>query len=260
MRGVGLERFALTTYHATDLFVEWGMDEKSEFDLLGRVDQTFASSAALYERCSPRTSHCDLLPNGVDYGLFSTPTPLPADLEAIPRPRLVYAGVVKTQLDLDLMADVAERLPQCSVVLVGPITPDAENLRSFGRLRQLPNVHLLGSKSITELPGYLQHGDVGLMPYQVSNYTNHISPMKLNEYLAAGIPCVCSPIEPLLPYNRLVDLVSGVEEWVGAIQKHLDGPRSDSSEIESRRSVARPFDWDELARKYLTILSRRLEE
>lgn len=255
-----LDRFALTTYHMTDLYSEWGHSADTDAELLGAVGQTFASSSALFESCSPQTAHCSNLPNGVDYRLFSAPYPMPADLASIPAPRLIYAGVIKRQLRLDLLADLAQRRPSFSFVLVGPISTALGPDPDLARMRQMPNVHLLGPKAVAELPQYLQHGDVGLLPYRLTNYTDHISPMKLYEYLATGIPCVGSPIRPLTEQQHLLDLVTTPDEWLTAIEKHLDGPNRNENEVALRQQVARAFDWDTLAIQYLAVLAQRLQE
>lgn len=255
-----LSRFALTTYHATDLYSEWGLSAQTEIKLLGVVGHTFASSSALLDYCSPQTAHCSNLPNGVDYRLFSATHPIPADLASIPTPRLIYTGVIKRQLRLDLIADLAERRPDLSFVLVGPISIGLGANSALSRMQQMPNVHLLGPKSVNELPGYLQHGDVGLLPYQLTNYTDHISPMKLYEYLATGIPCVGSPIRPLAEQKHLLDLATTTDEWLCAIQKHLDNPNRNAQEVARRQQAAREFDWDALAIQYLSVLAQRLEE
>lgn len=253
-------QFAITTYHSTDLYSEWGIPESTEIELLHAVNHTFASSSSLFEYCYPHTASCSNLPNGVDFDLFSSPQPVPADLASIPGPRLIYVGVIKKQLRLDLMADIAERLTGLSLVLVGPTSTAVSGDRDFARLERMHNVYLLGPKAVADLPGYLQHSDVGLLPYELTNYTNHISPMKLYEYLATGIPVVGSPIRPLVEQQHLVGLATTANEWIGAIQRSLGNQNRDEPAITRRRQAAHGLDWDALATQYLATLEKRLQE
>ena len=56
------------------------------------------------------------------------------------------------------------------------------------------NLHVLGARPWSEaLPGYLQHADVGIVPFDVRNHADlvrGVNPIKLYEYAAAGLPVV----------------------------------------------------------------------
>jgi hypothetical protein len=79
-----------------------------------------------------------LAPNGVDYARYAVPWTEPADLGAIPRPRIGYVGIIKAQLDFDLLLTLARRHRDWSFVFVGPRELDGEASppNSFGA-----NVH-----------------------------------------------------------------------------------------------------------------------
>src|SRR5262249_24611078 len=144
-----------------------------EMQVLRRVDQVIVHSSALFEKKGRINSHSVVVPNGVDYRQFAEPRPEPMDLRAIPRPRVGYAGVVKKQLDLALLVRLAQRLPDHSFVLVGPIMNVTGKESDVEALRAMPNVFLLGYKNTAELPGYVQHFDVCLMCYEVNAYTKY---------------------------------------------------------------------------------------
>ena len=75
------------------------------------------------------------------------------------------------------------------------------------------NVHFLGLKIQAQLPAYLQRFDVGLIPFRVTSTTHAVSPLKVYEYLASGVP-VAAPslraLEGLPGVNSNLDLVAGV--------------------------------------------------
>ena len=107
-------------------------------------------------------------------------------MASIAHPRVGYAGVIKRQLDFDLLVRLARARPQWSFVLVGPVTNVEGKEQQLAALRQMHNVHYLGGKPAKDLPSYIQHFDVCLMCYEVNDYTQYIYPLKLNEYLASG--------------------------------------------------------------------------
>jgi len=67
---------------------------------------------------------------------------------------------------------------------------------------QAPNLHVLGARPYSQLPAYVQAFDVGIIPYIESPWTRTVDPLKLLEYLAAGIPVVASRC-PRWPSTRV---------------------------------------------------------
>ena len=217
--------------------------DRREAELIARVDQVFIHSPALLAKkghLNPRTA---FVPNGVDYVAYSSPAAEPADLAAIPRPRVGYVGMIKEMLDLRLLASLAARHPDWSFVLVGPARGSAENMAA---LAAPPNVHLLGARPVEVLPGYIQHMDVCLLPYRETGYTKFIYPLKLHEYLATGRPVVGAPIPTLRELEGPVTLAHTVEEWSEAITRALGPEGTSPVAVEARRRVAREHDWDRL--------------
>jgi glycosyltransferase involved in cell wall biosynthesis len=87
-------------------------------------------------------------------------------------------------VDLDLVRATALARPRWSFVLVG------KQATGMGAVRDLPNVRLLGQKPYTLLPAYCRGFDVGIIPFRTNDLTRRANPLKLREYLAAGLPVV----------------------------------------------------------------------
>ena len=69
-------------------------------------------------------------------------------------------------------------------------------------IRGLPNVHLLGQKPHGELPAYCKGFDVGLIPYKIDERMTFVNPLKLREYLSAGLPVVSTPVPEVAALRR----------------------------------------------------------
>jgi glycosyltransferase involved in cell wall biosynthesis len=246
--------FDLSCYHIDDDYSFSAVEQPTgsqELALIRRVDQVIVHSARLMRRkgqINPRTA---IVPNGVDYQAYTAPHPPAADLAAVPRPRIGYVGVVKKQLDLALMLELARCHPQWSFVFVGPVGALGEKAPIWLQLLERQNVFALGSRSAGELPAYSQHFDVNTMCYEVNDYTNTIFPLKLNEYLAAGRPVVSSPVETVLGFGHVVTLASGVDEWASALAAALAPEANTPAAVAARRAVAKDYDW--------TLLVDRIE-
>ncbi len=190
---------------------------RDEAELCQRADLVVTTSMALQEARQPHNPNTILVPHGVDYDHFSRAfkedLPAPADIAAIPHPRLGFFGLIRDWVDLDLLAEVARRRPEWHIVLVGDSTVDLSPYRS------LPNMHFLGRKPYADLPAYCRQFDVGLIPFKINDLTRAVNPIKLREYLAAGLPVVSTPLPEVKLYEETVEIAAAVAEVEAAVEK-----------------------------------------
>lgn len=188
-----------------ECFVYYCVDEFSQFDgyatdrilsaereLVDNADIVITSSEPLLKVKRLRRPDAVLVRHGVDFNHFSaawrTPQRPPADLAAIPRPIFGYFGLIHHWVDLDLLAEVAKRRPLYSFVLIGDCKV------STARLAGLGNVFLFGRRAYEDLPAYCSAFDGAMMLFTRTTMTRHVNPIKMYEYLAAGIPIVSTPL------------------------------------------------------------------
>ncbi len=101
--------------------------------------------------------------------------------------------------------------------MIGPVCKIPES-----SLPRYPNLHYLGQKTYAELPAYLAGWDVSLMPFARNDATRYISPTKVLEYFAAGLPVVSTPITDVVePYGEIVYLAETGDEYVAACERAL---------------------------------------
>ncbi len=114
----------------------------------------------------------------------------PVDLP--PAPVAVYVGTLHDErLDVPLVVELATRQPDLQVVLIGP---DSLSDGARAALRALRSVHLLGPRPYEQIPAYMQHADVVIIPHLVNPFTESLDPIKAYECLAAGRPTVATPV------------------------------------------------------------------
>ena len=203
-----------------------------EAELVRRADLVLASSETLAEarrRVNPRTF---FVSHGVDVAHFSRALdpalPRPADVAGLARPVIGFFGLLAEWIDLELLAAIARRRPHWTLLLLGKATVDT------GALRALPNVRLLGQKPYAALPAYCRAFDVGLIPFRIDELTVRANPLKLREYLAAGLPVVSTDLPEVRKYAGLVRLAAGPEGFIEAIEAAL----ADRNEPADRARVA----------------------
>lgn len=175
-----------------------------ERELAQKVDLILVVSKILARKfTNPNTI---ILPHGVDYRLFSTPTERPADLPGN-GPIAGFYGSISPWLDIDLLAQSAIAMPSWQFVFIGEIKTDVSSLQA------LPNVHFLGPRPHHQLPSYVQHWDVAMLPFRNNRQIEACNPLKLREYLASGTPIAATAFPAVREYDNLVAIQSHREPF-----------------------------------------------
>ncbi len=222
-----------------------------EDKLLERADLVVVTSKPLLQTKAKPNRPTVLLPQGVEFEHFSqfqkTSSSLPSELAEIPRPRIGFVGLLAAWVDVDLLVAVAQAYSRASVVVIGPVRTDITPLNGQ------KNIFLIGPRSYTDLPRYLAHFDVGLIPFHQNRLTRYVNPLKLLEYLASGLPVVSTAMPDVEAYGNVVYCARERDEFVGLVGLALN----DQSDEQRRRrvSLARENSWEQRAEQ----LSQQLE-
>ena len=234
-------------YHIDDEYTFSDSDlaiPPEELDLLIQSDCVIVHSRELANKKGFLNPNMSLVPNGVDFEMYSAAHPEPDDMKNIPHPRAGYVGVIKKQLDLQLLLDLAGRHSELSFVCVGPYGQLGDGVPLVDAMKRLPNVHFLGRKPIAQLPAYMRHLDVCLLPYVRNDYTRYIFPMKLHEYLATGRPVIGTPIASLQEFGQVIQLATSREEWSAALARATSPEAMAAPRVRERKALAREYDWN----------------
>ena len=189
-----------------------------DFLLLQAADEVVVCSPDLARsRSEERTVH--LITNAVDPGHFRSPRQRPADLP--PGPVVLYSGTLsEDRLDIELAVELAVALSgRAAVVFVGP---DACTAESTARLHQSGSL-LLGARPYREMPAYLQHADVLIVPHVVNPFTESLDPIKAREFLAVGRPVVSTPVAGFRDLTHPVEIAER-HDFVVAVMDALTRP------------------------------------
>jgi glycosyltransferase involved in cell wall biosynthesis len=239
---------AAVVYHCVDdVAAHKGVDAESfrqaEDRFAGRADLVVASSPPLARRMRRLSPHVLEAPNVADVDFFASSLddgPVDAALASLPAPRVVFTGaVVATKLDFDLILGLARQRRDWSIALVGPIGA-GDPRTDVSRLDAEPNVYLLGRRHYLELPAVLRGTQVGIIPYAINELTRSVFPMKVYEYLAAGVPTVSTPLPSLDGVEGIV-FASDASSMARAIDRLL----SEGEDARRRRcELARGHSWE----------------
>ncbi len=237
----------LTIYYCIDDLASSSMGARkivaSEQALFREADLVFVTSEKLRARAAQSSERVHLFPFGVSLARFeqvrASSDQAPADIAALPKPVVGYVGGLHQWVDQDLIAAVADRMPDVTFALVGPAQVDVSTLRSR------PNIKLLGQRAHAEVPAYVKAFDVGLVPYKIAEYTANVYPTKLNEYLVMGTPVVATDLAEIRRFNSdhgdVVHIAAGVDAFEKAIRTALND--TDPAVVTRRQEVAQSNSW-----------------
>ncbi|MFZ5809687.1 MAG: glycosyltransferase family 4 protein [Chloroflexota bacterium] len=176
-----------------------------------------------------------------------------------------YSGHLYAGRGIELIFDLASRLPDSTFLLVGGEEADLQHWQSILRQQSLSNVILHGFVPNAELPLYQMACDVLLMPYQEQvaassggNIAAYLSPMKLFEYLACGRPILASDLpvfhEILNSQTAILLPPDDSQAWLDALLDLEKSPTKRQELSRSARQTAAIYSWEERAGLILTDL------
>lgn len=210
-----------------------------EHTLCERADQIWVVSRHLEEKHASWSDKVRYVPNGVDYPHFANSRIIREAQDKLKtyRPRLIYIGALFDWFNAHLVGEVADQLRDWQIDLIGPYRLSAVQRKALNR----PNIRLLGGKDYLELPALLADADVAMIPFVINDLIRGTNPIKLYEYLAAGVPVVATPMPEVLPYveTDVVACAEGPTEFARAVKDLAATANADRCQ-----EIARESSWD----------------
>jgi glycosyltransferase involved in cell wall biosynthesis len=205
-----------------------------EEDLFRKSDLVVVSAEKLLADKKKFNTNTFLIRHGTDWAHFrkalDADTKIPAEIKDLPRPVIGFHGLLADWVDFELIKKTAEHFSKGSVVLIGKIAVDAE--RKIKILNDVKNIHFFGRQPYAKLPAYCKGFDVALNPFKISELTLAANPLKVREYLAAGLMTVATDIpEVRVLENCLVG--ENHAHFIEQIEYALQNPKS-RAEISDR--------------------------
>lgn len=214
-------------YYCVDDHTAFSAVDGAKFLELDRLtnsaaDVIFCSSQTLYESKSASYPNTYYSPHGVEYELFqkavSESLPVPSEIDGMPGPKLLFFGHLSYDwVDAELLRRVAEQRPDWNIILIGRYSFEA------GEFSNHSNIFVLGERDFQDLPSYCAHCDIGLIPFVDSELVRNCNPLKLYEYLSAGLPVVSTTIPEVQRYKSdFVRVSSSATEFIAECEHFLN--------------------------------------
>lgn len=232
-----------------DTALSRGVIRDMDQQLKNKAAVVMYSGRKLFEEAD--VQHRYFLEQAVDFEHFAKDAGQTAeDIAGISRPVLGYFGYMDFVMDTDLIAQVAKQRPNWQWVLIGR----KSNLVKISG----PNIHFLGPKPYSELPRYVRHFDVCVLPWDLGNaFTRYGSAIKVREYLATGKPVV---IAPLYEYVNVpgIKTYRNTQEFISAVDQALNHDTVEGRQL--RQMTVRDCTWDRRAFEVGELISSLLAQ
>jgi teichuronic acid biosynthesis glycosyltransferase TuaH len=178
---------------------------------------------------SPRSA---VVPNALTAVDFDDLPVVPSWYRQLKPPVAFYAGALEHRVDVEAILDAAIMLSNWTFCLVGPM-PDAEQFRS---LAAQPNIIIHPPVAQQEILAMARSSSVGLIPHRRTEMSVSMSPLKLYEYLGAGIPVVAADLPPIRGVSERVLLVEPGSTYAPAIEAAATMPPLPHDELVAWRA------------------------
>jgi len=166
-------------------------------ELIRRVDFVLATSQYLYEWVRQvRRQDVYYLPNGVSENFFQPKLSRPVDFPDTGLPVAIYLGTLDSRFDIGLLEQAVKGSREFHFLTIGSVTEESL-VPQIKKLQQESNFSWHGPKKQDQAIAYLQHSDVGIIPFYRNDLTEAVNPIKYYEYLACGLPVVAPPLREL---------------------------------------------------------------
>jgi len=216
-------------------FKEW------DRQMCQHADGILCTSRSLYEQKKQYNSKTINMPHGVDHDNFyrtwdDSVTPNP-EMMAMPGPKMLFFGHISYEwVDVELLSQCAQLKPDWSWVLVG------RNSMADDEFKNFDNIYYLGEQEFTDLPNFCKAADVGIIPFIDSGLTRNCNPLKLPEYVTAGLGVVSTPIPSVIElYSEDAEVARSPEDFVAACERMMARTPADRRIRAEKMSV---HSWD----------------
>jgi glycosyltransferase involved in cell wall biosynthesis len=229
--------YALDDWSVHPAYSRWWPAYRESYELMrARGRRVAAVSQVLLNRLAPDGPSAVVVPNGLEPMEWLGTLEPNSTLAALPRPLLIYAGTLDARLDVTWLLETARAQRDATLMLVGPLT-DADHMQP---LRGEPNIAINPPLARDELIELVRSADLGLIPHVRSALTEAMSPLKLYEYLAGGLPVVATDLEPMRGVDPRVVLVPEGGDFAAATRGALAMGHAPEQE---RRAFLRANSW-----------------
>lgn len=220
-------------------------------EILRQSDIVFAPDHHIADYCRKFNDTAVLVPHGADSSFLKKREETLCEVSSLSHPVIgISASLSSSWIDFSLISEIAEKKPDWSIVLAGPLI-SGENI-DF--LLQKKNVCYLGCLKHPSLVRAISGFDICLIPYKDISALKGILPLKFFDYIASGKPVISTlPLE-FPEYAEFVKVAKTADLIISEAETEI---RKDSDFHKQRRiESARKSTWNQRVSSMLSFISK----
>ncbi len=217
-----------------------------------KTDAIIVTSDHLLEIRKQFNQNCVVVKNGVEYDAFQ-PFAAASAIRKIPV-RIGYVGSIDYRFDTTSVLYAIENRPEWQFEFTG----DIRNQEAYQVLIAKRNVKFHPPVKPQEVPEIMVGFSAGIIPYLKDDINKNIYPLKINEYLALGIPVVMTDFASLPEFSGLISVADSSKSFLTALEHEIitDSEAKRAERIE----MARANSWEERTKIFADYLEEFLAE
>ena len=228
---------------------------------LKRANLVVSVSKPLVRRARLLNLNCILVPNGVNLRCFPKPR------ETMREPFIVYAGSIIERAGLKLAIEafpsLKRKIPWIKMKIVGD-GKEKHNLEELVKTLSLQDsIFFVGKLRYDQMAALLSNSYIGIAMFKPGKAAAFASPLKLFDYMAAGMPIIATDIGDI---GRIIkESKSGlavkwdINEFLGAAEKLLTKRNLWLECHENGLRYVKKYDWDNLFDGWLQEIQNRVQ-
>lgn len=181
-----------------------------------------------------------------------------------------YTGHLYPGKGMEIISQLAPLAPWAYFHIIGGRDEDVSFWKA--RIGRLPNVHFYGFVPPSLAPAFREIFEVALAPYQKKvrnsgtgiDTGDNISPLKVIEYMSAGLPVMASNLESIgeiIRHGETGFLIppDDIDAWLRCLKHLRDNPEERKKiGLRARSVFLESYTWDARARKILSFVQAYL--
>ncbi|WP_338874063.1 glycosyltransferase [Spirosoma sp. SC4-14] len=240
-----------TIYYCFDeiSIAKWMNRHGSRYEVpyLQRVDTVVTTSETLRRAKAQLQPNTFCVKNGVNFTLFNRARQL-SNNPLSDQPIVGYLGTADDRIDLNLVEHCVRTMPDVLFQFIGEVHEPA--IRQ--RLSVYSNVRFIPPHQPIDLPPLLARMQAAIIPFVCNEHTYTIYPLKINEYLAAGLPVVSTPFSILDDFANVVQVAVTPTDFAEALQRALTD--TTPQRVNERIEMAKNNSWEKRAEEFEAII------
>lgn len=231
---------------------EWSQKHGPRYEekFAKQVDIIACTSSNLALEKSKFNPNVITIKNGVDYENYHKHFKAKR-FSAIKKVVIGYIGSIDDRLDYELLEYCIKRLKTVEFRFVGRIK-DAK----YKILDNYPNVTFIGNLTPDALAVEVNNFHVGLIPFVKNKFTANVYPLKINEYLSAGLMVVSTDFADLSDFKNDISITSTHEDFLNGIKRQVS--HSTSMKSTMRTLIGKTNSWAERAKLFISEIKKCL--